>query len=165
MADVVVQSDALNTPTYTFRIEGKGLSQQQVFESEVAEAGLVGEDAGESATPFNDGVTNLAKYAFGMNLAKADSSTLSAGSEGGGLPLVTFVAEAIRIEYLRRRGGDLHYEPMMTATLEQPSWEPAAGAVEVTQLNELWERVVHTVPHEPASLPERCFVKVSVGWQ
>lgn len=165
VADVQVQSDALNTPTYTFRIEGKGLSQQQVFESEVAEAGLVGEDARESATPFNDGVTNLGKYAFGMNLAKADSRTFSAGSEEGGLPLVTFVTEGIRIEYLRRRGGDLHYEPMMTATLEQPSWEPAAGAVEVLRLNDLWERVVHTVSHAPAALPERYFVKVRVGWQ
>lgn len=33
------------------------------------------------------------------------------------------------------------------------------------RMNNLWERVVHTVPHEPASLPERCFVKVSVGRQ
>lgn len=165
MADVVVQSDALNTPTYTFRIEGKGLSQQQVFESEVAEAGLVGEDAGESATPFNDGVTNLAKYAFGMNMAKADSSTLSAGSEGGGLPLVTFVAGAIRIEYLRRRSGDVLYEPLMTTKLEHQSWLPLAGNVEVTQVNDLWERVVHTVSHAPASSPEQCFVTVSVEWQ
>lgn len=92
-----------------------------------------------------------------MNLAKADSRILSAGSDEGGLPLVTFVAERIRIEYLRRLGGaPPHYEPLMTATLEQPSWEPVSGAVEVTQVNNLWERVVPTVSHQPASLPERC---------
>lgn len=162
-AEVTLESNDLEHPTYSFAIRGGGLSQSEVFAQSVAEAGLENDLAAEDAMPFGDGVTNLAKFAFGMNLAAADVRKHVPGTETGGLPAVTLVEEGLRIEYLRRKGGGLIYTTYLSSTLKPDSWQASESAATVSSVNELWERVVQIEEVSPEEA-RRLFVLVTVRW-
>ena len=119
-----------------------------------ANAGLSGAAAAPTATPHNDGVPNLLKYAFNMNAARPDNSTLSPNGNSG-LPLVTTTSTGgqtvMTIQFLRRRSGSLVYEAQESTDLT--SFGPLAGTLTTTPINSDWERV--TVVAAPSAAPRR----------
>lgn len=112
---------------------------------ETAAAGLAGPDADADATPFDDGVENLLKYAFNMDLSGPDSSTMAPGGSSG-LPngrLVEVEGQTYwRVEYVERIGSGLSYQAKKSTTLAPLSFVNMAGSETVTPLNGEWQRVV-----------------------
>ena len=149
-------------PTYRIHIQGRAEPAQQVMNDAFSTSGLSGDDALPDATPFSDGVPNLLKYAFNMNLAGPDSSTLAAGGSSG-LP-VTSLDESgpepvLRVEFVRRKGSGLIYTAQHSTGLN--AFEPMTGTTTVTDIDGQWERVVVEEPCNPATTPQ-CFSRVAV---
>ncbi|MCW1924498.1 hypothetical protein OKA05_18170 [Luteolibacter arcticus] len=107
-------------------------------------AGLSGEDAEPDATPFDDGVPNLLKFAFNMNAAGPDSSVLGAGGNSG-LPQITIdqsdpeAPPVLKVEFLRRKGSGLIYTPQRSDTLD--GFVSMTGTQVITRIDDQWERV------------------------
>lgn len=101
--------------------------------------------SGALQTPYNDGVTNLEKFAFNMNAAGPDAKSLVYGAGGtSGLPAGATVGGKLRIEFLRRKASG---NPGITYVAQFSSniagWSDFTGSpVSVTSLNATWERVV-----------------------
>ncbi len=138
------------------------LNARTLFNLATTEAGLSGARAEPKATPFGDGVYNLLKFAFNMDLTDTDHRRLTrGGNETGGLPSVALIDDQERflvIEYVRRRNSDLVYTPLITTDLE--TWSPGTGSQSVTNINVNWERVRIEIPlEEPAT---RAFGSVRV---
>ncbi len=123
------------------------------FQDFAQSAGLTGPDADPTAIPHHDGVANLLKYAFNMNLAGPDVSTLTPDSGISGLPAVTLEEPepgeenppVLRIEFLRRRDSGLIYTAEFSSNLSESgegSWTPANGTPEVEFIDTEWERVI-----------------------
>jgi hypothetical protein len=133
--------------------------------SAIQESGLTGDDALATATPFGDGVSNLLKYAFNMNLAGPDASTLPPGTGISGLPSITTPEAAptgtLRFEFLRRKGSGLVYAPQKSTSLDGTGWSPLTANPVVTSINDQWERVVYTEAPDPVPAPA-CFGRVEV---
>jgi|GEM_PF-2091904 len=56
-----------------------GVTAREAFDGTIAaNSTLIGDDALPEAIPFDDGVENLLKYAFNMNLGGADVSVVVA---------------------------------------------------------------------------------------
>ena len=147
------------------------LSTQELVDNAFAEAGLTGEDSQETATPFDDGVSNLMKYAFGMDLSSNDTTQLSPGGSGtSGLP--AFVVEPsanpeadeviLKVEFIRRKGAGLVYTAEHSTTLGANSYTPMNGAVTITPINEQFERVSVSKVCDPNVNPA-CFSRVKVS--
>ena len=125
-------------------------------------AGLSGQDAIPSATPFNDGVPNLLKYAFNMNATGPDVSVLATGGSSG-LPKIMVDSSGtepiLRVEFLRRKGSGLIYTPQRSTTLG--TFTAMTGTQTVSSINSLWERVsvVESAPPSGA----RSFARVQVS--
>ena len=123
----------------------------------MSSAGLVGSNAQPLAEPYADGVPNLLKYAFNMNLSGPDSQTLTSGVGNSGLPAIGLTgigsATMIRIEFLRRKGSGLVYTPKRSSTLAPDSFLPMGVTPVVTSINDNWERVVVQESANPATLP------------
>jgi sialidase-1 len=134
-----------------------------VFADWAASGGLIGASAAMAATPFNDGVTNLLKYAFNMNAAEPDVRILPAGGTAG-LPRTevdTSGAQTVlRVEFLRRKGSGLVYEAQRATTLAD--FKPMTGTETVSSIDAYWERVVLEAPFNPQTEP-RAFVRVQVS--
>ena len=149
----VTQNFTVNTP-------------QQSFDAAMLVAGLTGNDALPNAIPFNDGVENLLKYAFNMNLAGPDTSKLPPGTGTSGLPSITTPEGAppgtLRFEFLRRKGSGLVYAPQKSTTLGGTGWAPVAATPVVTAIDDQWERVVYTEAPDPVPATS-CFGRVSVS--
>ena len=114
------------------------------------------------ATPFGDGVGNLLKVAFNMDLTGSDSSVMEAGGTSG---LPTYLIDdsgaqtVFKVEFVRRKSSGLTYTAMKSTTLS--SFVPMTGATTVTDINGLWERVVVEEPCDPMTTP-KCFSRVQV---
>jgi hypothetical protein len=80
-----------------------------------AAQGQTGNNGLPTATPFNDDVSNLLKYAFNMPLDGPRTHTFVPGSGAGGLPLSTTSLSGptpiFHVQYLRRRNSGLVYTP------------------------------------------------------
>ena len=139
-----------------------------LFSNSAAAAGLTGDDALPNATPFNDGVENLLKYAFNMNLAGPESSTMAAGGSAG-LPAIsqsgTGAAGVLRFEFVRRIGSGLAYTPKKNTTLDTAGWTTLTDEPAVTPIgtDDLWERVIYEEPSDPTLVP-KCFGRVEVAF-
>ncbi len=135
-----------------------------VFQGFADDAGLTAQDATATATPFNDGVSNLLKFAFNMDASRADNRVLVPGIGTAGLPAgsteVNGATRTIRIEYLRRRFSTLTYTPKFSTTL---AFFSAGTGTEIsaTPVDEFYERVIweETVP----ASTERYFWTVEVS--
>lgn len=121
-----------------------------LFEQALDEAGL-DEDADTSpeAEPFHDGVSNLLKWAFNMDLSGPDHRTLELlGIENAGLPSYSLErlggSTSFKMSYLRRKDGSVVYRPMRSADLLV--WEPFAVAEATTPLSDGLERVALSIP-------------------
>ncbi len=114
--------------------------------------GLSGAAALRSASPFQDGVPNVLKYAFRMNAAGPDGSTLVPSTGTAGLPAITTTLQpgtgpGLRIEYIRRKASTnpgITYTPEFTSDLS--GWQAATGTQSVQSIDATWERVVVVDP-------------------
>jgi len=116
--------------------------------------------------PFDDGVENLLKFAFNMNLSESDSHTLELGGDTG-LPTHEVrtgeTGETIfHVEFVRRRGSGLVYSPMRAESLSDEDFVPMSGTVTVTNIDESWERDEIDEICPPRTV--RCFSHVEVSW-
>lgn len=134
------------------------------FGDAAADAGLAGEDALPNATPFEDGVDNLLKFAFNMDLSGFDNGTLAPGGDSG---LPTFElkdedgASTFELEFIRRVGSSLTYTPQRSDTLS--GFATMTGAVTITPIpGGEFERVTVSEPCDPA-VQRRCFGRVLVS--
>ena len=141
------------------------LTASQGVGSAITTAGLTGPDAELDAAPFDDGVENLLKYAFNMNLTGPDSSTMGPGG-GAGLPAITQQgngpAGIFRFEFVRRIGSGLIYTAKKGESLTAPSWTPLTDVPTVTPIDANWERVVYEEPVNLSAVP-RCFGIVEIS--
>ncbi len=145
---------------YDITLTGTGITPEQAANNTIANAGLTGSDATLTATPHNDGVENLLKYAFNMNLAGPDVHGMVSGGSSG-LPEVLFPLGTIRIEFVRRIGSGLIYTPQMSSTLTPDSWDSLTIVPIVTPIDAEWERVVYDQPYDALFFPQ-CFGRVQV---
>ncbi len=141
------------------------ISTQVVVDDAFKDAGLTDQDdALPTATPFNDGVENLLKYAFNMNLSGPDSSTLESGGNSG-LPasgLKEVDGETVwQVQFVRPKGSGLVYTPKKSTTLESGSFVEMEGSVSTEDLGGGLERVTVSEPCDPATTPV-CFSVVEV---
>lgn len=69
---------------------------------------------------------NHLRYAFNMNLSRADVRTLVPGTGTQGLPSVTSTTSGatttLRVEFIRRIGSGLVYTPKRSSDLSGSSW-------------------------------------------
>ncbi|HEY1121782.1 MAG TPA: hypothetical protein VGE67_09285 [Haloferula sp.] len=130
-----------------------------------ASESLTGPAAQPTATPFQDGVSNLLKYAFNLEGDRVDVRTLTPATGIAGLPTFRLIgsgAQAVlRAEYLRRVGSGMTYSPKVSTSLAPGSFVPMSGAVTVTPVSPNWERVVMDEPRNP-SITARVFGIVEV---
>lgn len=124
---------------------------------------LSGADAAADAVPYHDGVPNILKYAFNMNPAGPDTSVLLPGTGTSGLPFSSVAQNStgavFRMEYIRRKSGDLTYAPLISTDLV--SYQPMTGDTTVIDISPDWERVVIQKPCDLAATP-RLFATVKV---
>jgi len=124
-------------------------------------AGLEGVAAEPEAVPHGDGVENLLKYAFNLNLAAPDHRTLVPGTGTAGLPVIASTTAdgvtALHFEYIRRKDAGLVYAPKFSANLQ--AWSSPEGSPVITSIDETWERVVYELPLA-AGGPRFAFVEV-----
>lgn len=129
--------------------------------------GLIGPDANASAIPFGDGVENLLKYAFNMDGSGPDNRILRPHTGVSGLPVIHFeevpAGRALRVEFIRRIGADLTYQPQISRTLEGDSWNNIESTPIVTQIDAEWDRVVVQELLSPDET--KVFARVSVTVQ
>ncbi|YCM42059.1 hypothetical protein V2O64_12175 [Verrucomicrobiaceae bacterium 227] len=128
-----------------------------------AEAGLTGDDALPNATPFGDGIDNLLKFAFNMNLSGYDNGKLAPGGNSG-LPAFSLKSEegisTFELEFVRRVGSSLTYSAQRSDSLGD--FVEMQGAVTITAIpGGEFERVTVSEPCDPAIIP-RCFGRVLV---
>ncbi|MCC5806640.1 MAG: S8 family serine peptidase [Opitutales bacterium] len=120
--------------------------------------------AADTAVPFGDGVANLLKYAFNMHGGGFDDSFLAPGAGTSGLPTVhpaaTAEADALVIEYLRRRPNtNPGIEYIVEFSADPAFAHTASGVVErVFVLDGSWERV----RVRDTEAPDRRFGRVRV---
>lgn len=164
-----ILSISSNDPAGAFNMVLQGYGNTPdipTFSDLAASAGLTGDDALPDATPFNDGVENLLKFAFNMNLAGPDSHRMTPGGNSG-LPGGGLVEENgqtyWRVEYVRRKNSGLNYTPQKSSTLGEGSFTTMTGAETVSEIpgDPDWERVIIDEPCDPAS-EDRCFSRVRV---
>jgi hypothetical protein len=129
--------------------------------SAMTAAGLEGVSAEPDAIPHGDGVENLLKYAFNLNLAAPDHRTLVPGTGTAGLPVIASTTAdgvtALHFEYIRRKDAGLVYAPKFSANLQ--AWSSPEGSPVITSIDETWERVVYELPLA-AGGPRFAFVEV-----
>ena len=99
---------------FSLELSGQGLQveEAQPYETIVTEAGLEGADRDPLAIVFSDGLTNLTKYAFNLDLSKTDRSALTADGNSG-LPSTEITSregeQVFQMQYLERVQADLTY--------------------------------------------------------
>lgn len=141
------------------------LTPSDLAASFAEDAGLVGDDTLPLATPHDDGVENLVKFAFNMDLSGPDTSTMTPETGDSGLPVFEInddgPSTVFQVEFVRRKGAGLVYTAKRSSTLTNGSFTPMTGAVTVTPINDQFERVSISEPCDPATTP-RCFGRVEV---
>jgi hypothetical protein len=152
----LLSNDADESP-FDIALSASAVTAASLYNSWTSAAGLVGLPAGHDATPYNDGVANLLKYAFNLNGGNSDLRTLTAGGGLAGLPVFSVAgsgAQAVfRVEFLRRKGSGIIYTPKTSSTLAAASFTPMTGTTTVTDLGSQWERVRLDQPRNPATQP------------
>ncbi|MBK8039227.1 MAG: hypothetical protein IPK22_19150 [Verrucomicrobiaceae bacterium] len=121
--------------------------------------------SGPTATPHNDGVSNLLKFAFNMNGGGPDVQTMPPGGSSG-LPGITTQPNGansiFRFEFVRRIGSGLIYTPQKSPDITNPAlWNNLTDAPTVIPIDAFWERVVYEEPYDNATTP-KCFGRVQV---
>ena len=154
-----------STIPFTINVTGTGTTGTP-YEQAASAAGLTGNAALPNAIPFHDGVPNLLKFAFGLDLAGSDARRMTSGGTIG-LP-TAYLHEnggtVFRVEYLRRKNSGLTYTPKKSTSLMGGSFTPLTGTPMVSDIGDgsLWERVTIDEPYNPATTP-KLFTVVEVS--
>ena len=115
------------------------------FDTWTSESGLAGINLDPTATPANDGLCNLLKYAFNMDPTVTDLSTLTPDTGTSGLPVFSVIKNGansiFRVEFIRRVEAGIFYEPKKSTDLI--NWEPLSATPIITPIDSNWERVVY----------------------
>lgn len=157
----IASSDEDENP-FTFTLSGQGVTPAQLFNETMTSNGLTGSATAPDAAPRGDGVVNLLKYSFNLDLRNSDRRELVPGTGTAGLPSITATPGGImRVEFLRRIGSGLIYTPQQSADLSAETWASLTDTPSVTPVDALWERAVY---EEPMTAGSRGFVRVSVGF-
>jgi hypothetical protein len=161
-----IPNDDTNENPFTINLSGSGVTALTAYNNAIStNSSLTGSNALPSAIPFNDGVKNLLKYAFNMNLSGPDSRGLVSGTGTTGLPAITSTRSGatttLRVEFIRRIGSGLVYTPKRSSNLSGESWIALTDVPSVTPINASWERVIYEEPLNTASTP-KCFGCVEV---
>ncbi len=144
------------------------LTPAQMFDAAMTTAGLSGPNAAVNATPYGDGVPNLLKYAFNMNLSGPDAATMPPSGYRG-LPSIYAQASGgsilFSIEFLRRKNSGLIYTPQKSVELANPaSWVPLTVLPSVRSFGPFgpdWEYVIYREFYNASTTPRR-FGRVQV---
>jgi len=175
--EVAVAGGGEHTLRWTYRKDGitdsgddaawldgfEWISSGGLFGEAMAAAGLSGADALPEATPFHDGVPNLLKYAFNMNLAAADARSMALGGTSG-LPTAGLAEDdngdpVLRVEFVRRKGSGLVSSAVRSSNLVV--FTPMVGKVTVVDIDSEWERITVEEPCDPETVTQ-CFSRVEV---
>lgn len=137
------------------------------FPEAAAMAGLAGLDASPDATPFHDGLPNLLKHAFNLNLATPYSGHLPNGIPAGVPKSGIFHDETgsqWRIEFIRRKDPRLSYKPTKSNTLTNRSFVPMTAQPTIENIPGFpaWEHVTIHEPVDPFLTP-RFFSRIEVN--
>ncbi len=112
----------------------------------VARNGLTGRDRRALATPNNDGIPNLLKYAFNIEDVYAPPARISPGQRQSGLPnifLSNGVNKRLRVSFIRNKNDPtLTYRVQFSSTLRAGDWSELGREISVSSINSDWERVV-----------------------
>ena len=127
--------------------------EQRAFGNWAATAGLTELNADPLASPYQDGVPNLLKYAFCLNGSGPDVRVLSPGTGTAGLPVITFDpggdTPVLRFEYLRRINSGLKYTPRKS--LDLVTWQPLTATESPPEaVDAEFERVKIAEPCDPS---------------
>ena len=142
--------------------DGNGLSEAaESLVTWAGAAGLTGNDRMPAAQPFNDGVSNLLKYAFGLSPGVPYGPP---SSNPAGMPTLvqTVPGEGGTFRFLRRKYRGLIYQPGSSSTLADESFTPIQGTPRVTWINDDWENVEYDLVVETNPPPPRRFFRVKV---
>lgn len=138
-------------------------SADEWFQSWASAHGLAGNSALPNASPAQDGLGNLLKFAFNLNPTRADLRVLESGTGTSGLPRFSIERsgsqQRFRVEFIRRKATELQYTPMITTDLR--SFETMTGSTTVTSIDNTWERVVIRQAVDPA-ITGKLFGRVAV---
>jgi hypothetical protein len=161
----IINNDTDENP-FNFSIEGTGYTTTEGAAAAWAAAfpGISGPAAGPLATPFDDGVPNLLKYAFNMPLTGPNVAPLIPGTSSSGLPAMGVVntsgtPTSVRIEFIRRKNSTLIYTPQFGSALN--NFVPTTATPVVTFDDGTWERMVVDQPLAPGQTAAFCRVVVS----
>ena len=163
--------DGVLTPAAVALLGGPGSTiphpPQPRFDAAATAAGLSGPNAGALATPHGDGVPNLLKFAFNMDLSKSDARNMGTGGTSG-LPKTQLVSVSgqtyLQVQFLRRAGSNLTYTPVKTSTLTAGDEVPLTATPQIENLGGGIERVTINEPCQPGTTP-KCFSRVRVTQQ
>jgi hypothetical protein len=150
---------------FDIALTGTGQTPTQAVNTALTTAGLSGPDAALDAIPHGDGVENLLKYAFNMNLTGPDAATMPPGGSGG-LPGIATqpngASSIFRYEFVRRRNSGLIYTPQKSPDISNPAlWTNLTDVPTVIPIDATWERVVYEEPYN-ATTTAKCFGRVQV---
>ena len=149
VASLQIASNDSDENPFDLDLIGLAGTATELYLAEAVAAGLGGSHADPDSEPYGDGVANLLKFAFNMNLGGADSSQMLPGGTTG-LPHSELIesepSTTWRFEYLRRKGSGLSYTPMHSNQLSAGTFIPMVGAETTSDIDETWERVLLSVP-------------------
>lgn len=124
--------------------------------------GLDPAGADDDATPANDGIPNVVKYAFNISpLGEPPAQRLLFPPNPSGLPNVFKQADAVSFMFVRRRAETnpgISYEPVRSEDLV--NWQPLGFPTGGSQLDDTWELVVFT--YALGTAPQYFAVRVRV---
>ncbi len=122
-----------------------------------AASGLAGSSAQALATPLNDGINNLLKFAFNLDPAVAGAPLIETGTGTAGLPAIRLndanpADTTLRFEFVRRTNAPgLTYQPQISSTLST-GWQETTALPTTVTIDSEWERVIINEPvTEPAT--------------
>jgi len=161
-------NSALNAgAAYIFTIPVKVVAMFPGYGGGITAAGLSGADASPLAIPFNDGVENILKYAFNLDLSGPDSRVLEVGGNAG-LPRCSVIESGgerfFRLQYLEREDNQLVYTPQISSNLALDSFASVTGTRTEQVIDSEWSLITIDRRIDSASTP-RDFFRVMVSFQ
>jgi len=133
--------------------DGDGLSQAaDALVAWAGAGGLTGDNRLPGACPWGDGVSNLVKYAFGLDPAAPYRSSAA-------LPMLGFTPPAATgtFQYVRRKDRGLIYQPQSAWSLDAGAFEGLQEPHEVISIDANWEKVIYHVAGQSGAAPRRFF--------
>jgi hypothetical protein len=116
------------------------------YDSWALAAGLSGADSARNATPQNDGIANILKFAFNLNPNAPDVRQLVPGAgDSAGLPCGVVSSppgeQALVVEYIRRKASSnpgIIYTVQFSSDLQ--TWTAVGLSETVVDMGGIWER-------------------------